>query len=108
MAPSMEVTSSSSTRRRSIARPRRPARALMIVPIAVSRNTGATASWITRVMSKTCASRTGMARILAAAAVPGDHDGNQAHHDDPDDDRREVAADPGNVAEEVAGVAERG
>jgi len=36
----------------------------MIVPIAVNRNTGATASWIVRVMSKTFASRLGMARIL--------------------------------------------
>jgi hypothetical protein len=33
----------------------------MMVPMAVSRNTGATASWITRVMSKTCASNVGMA-----------------------------------------------
>jgi hypothetical protein len=33
------------------------------VPMAVSRNTGATASWIARVMSKTCESRTGMGPI---------------------------------------------
>jgi hypothetical protein len=78
VSPSKADISSSSLRRRSTARPRRPMRALMIAPMAVSRKTGATASWIARVMSKTCASRTtGMEGNLGArsearqgAAVP--------------------------------------
>src|SRR4029079_10239867 len=95
-------------RRRSTARARRPASALMIVPIAVSRKTGATASWMVRLMSKTCASRTGMARILLPLLEPGEDDRDHAEDDDPDDDRRQVVADPGDVAEEVPGIGDRG
>src|SRR5437773_6452718 len=47
----------SSSRRRSTARPRRMLSAAMIVPIAVSRNTGATTSWITAEISGTCGSK---------------------------------------------------
>jgi len=63
VSPSKAESSSSSLRRRSTARPSRPMRALMSVPMAVRRKTGATASWIARVMSKTLESRTGIAAI---------------------------------------------
>ena len=43
--------------------------ALMIVPIAVSRNTGATASWIRRVMSKTWESQHGRRSYAALARL---------------------------------------
>src|SRR5437867_7422792 len=54
-AGGIEERLSSSTRRRSTARPRRMLSAAITVPIAVRRNTGATASWITPEISGTCA-----------------------------------------------------
>src|SRR5512139_3069760 len=50
---------SSSTRRRSTARPSRALSALIRVPTAVSRKTGATTSWMTCRMSGTCDSTWG-------------------------------------------------
>src|SRR5258708_12978786 len=63
------------TRRRSTARPSRLFSAVISVPIAVSRNTGATASWITRVMSAICVSIAGIdcdAGTSARASVERD------------------------------------
>src|SRR6187455_339282 len=97
-------------RRRSMDRPRRPSNAFTKPAIAVSRNTGAMDSWMTCVMS----SKAGMAppvyRRLAfpAGLEPRPDHGHEAHGDDPDDDQREVALDPGDVAEEETGVGERG
>src|SRR6185503_10248473 len=51
MSPSRFGSAAASTRRRSTARPSLPASTLRIVAIAVSRNTGAIASWITWLMS---------------------------------------------------------
>src|SRR5688500_824571 len=87
-----------------MARASRPSSALMNPAIAVSRKTGAMASWMTWVMS----SKAGMARLRPLARLhPGPHDRHQAHDDDADDDQGEVALDPRDVAEEEAGVAER-
>src|ERR1700756_1108244 len=60
---------SCSTRRRSTTRPSRTLSAPMSVPIAVRRNTGATASWMTRVMSAMCVSK-GFDRALPVPSVP--------------------------------------
>src|SRR5262245_25452333 len=51
MSPSSFSRAAASTRRRSTARPSLPASTLRIVAIAVSRNTGAIASWMTCPMS---------------------------------------------------------
>src|SRR5476649_1288959 len=95
---------SSRMRRRSTARARRPIRTLMMVPIAVRRNTGATASWMAREMSKMWGSTTmtSRARALALDAALHERVGErqEAHHHDAHDDRREVAFDPRDVAEE--------
>src|SRR5688572_744691 len=50
-SPSRFSSAAASTRRRSTARPSRPVSTFTIVAMAVSRNTGAIASWITRLIS---------------------------------------------------------
>src|SRR5437588_4751177 len=74
----------------------------MMVPIAVSRKTGAIASWIACVIATMWASAGG-----TAVAKPGNDDRQHAHHDDAEDDRGEVSLDPRDVAEEEAGIGER-
>src|SRR5687767_14602974 len=85
-----------------MARASRPSSALRKPAIAVSRKTGAIASWMTWVMS----SKAGML-TRAARPQPGPDERQQAHDDDADDDQGEVSLDPGNVADEESGVAER-
>src|SRR6478672_8871957 len=79
---------------------------LMMVAMADSRNTGAMASWMTRVMSKTWESMSG-GLLLELGLGEGVRERQQAHGDDADDDRGEVAADPRDVAEEEPRVEEQ-
>src|SRR5512140_2455744 len=90
----------------------------MIVAMAVRRNTGATASWITRAMSRKWDSPgTGESRTWTRPASSGaragtraqerDRQRQEAHRHDSHDEEGEVLAHPRDVPEEVAGVGER-
>src|SRR5260221_13271567 len=90
-------------RRRSTARARRLISTLRKVPIAVRRNTGATARWMVREMSKMWESTAIALGPRGLACPAGLHEREdkrqQTDHHDAANDRGEIAADQPDIAE---------